>query len=178
MTAPAFGFSRDDPSATRPPASGSGDQISLAAGLVRAAIAIAWSLAVFAPLPWPGLNDTAAHWLGVAFGVLGLLLIVSGFGTLIAHRTTYLPHRVSTKLVTSGPFVRFRNPIYLGEALLLLYGAEITQSIWFVAVAFLFGVLVTVLQIIPEERHLEAAFGKEIRPTRLARGAGSDIRAP
>ncbi len=81
--------------------------------------------------------------------------------TLIAHRTTYLPHRASTPLVTTGPFARFRNPIYLGEALLLLYGAEITKSIWFVAAALLFGILVTVLQIIPEERHLEATFGDE-----------------
>jgi protein-S-isoprenylcysteine O-methyltransferase Ste14 len=129
--------------------------------LFALAIAAAWLLTVFAPLPWPGLNDAAGHWVGVAFGVFGMLLVISGFATLALHRTTYLPHRASTKLVTSGPFIRFRNPIYLGEALLLLYGAEVTKSIWFVAAALLFGVLVTVLQIIPEERHLEAVFGEE-----------------
>ncbi len=129
--------------------------------LFIAAIAAAWLLTLFAPLPWPGLDDTAAHWIGVGFGALGLSLVVSGFWTLFAHRTTYLPHRASTTLVTSGPFARFRNPIYLGEALLLLYGAEITKSIWFVGAALLFGILVTALQIIPEERHLEATFGDE-----------------
>ncbi|MFA5955926.1 isoprenylcysteine carboxylmethyltransferase family protein [Hyphomicrobium sp.] len=129
--------------------------------LFVAAIAVAWTLMVFAPLPWPGLDDTAAHWVGLAFGAFGLLAVVSGFATLIAHRTTYLPNRASTRLVTTGPFAVFRNPIYLGEALLLLYGAEITQSIWFVAAALLFVILVTLLQIIPEERHLEAAFGDE-----------------
>ncbi|MBS0253149.1 MAG: isoprenylcysteine carboxylmethyltransferase family protein [Proteobacteria bacterium] len=129
--------------------------------LFALAIATAWLLTVFAPLPWPGLDDAAGHWVGVAFGLFGLLLIVSGFATLARHRTTYLPHRASTKLVTSGPFIRFRNPIYLGEALLLLYGAEITKSVWFVATALLFGLLVTILQILPEERHLEAVFGEE-----------------
>lgn len=129
--------------------------------LFAAAIAIAWPLTAYAPLQWPGLDDTPAHWVGVAFGLLGLLLILSGFATLIAHRTTYLPNRPSTKLVTSGPFARFRNPIYLGEVLLLLYGAEVTKSVWFVAAAVLFAVLVTVLQIVPEERHLEATFGDE-----------------
>ncbi|MFT3730293.1 MAG: isoprenylcysteine carboxylmethyltransferase family protein [Hyphomicrobium sp.] len=124
-------------------------------------LAIAWGLTVFLPLPWPGLDDGPAHWIGIAFGILGLALIVSGFATLVGNRTTYLPHRASTKLVTTGPYIRFRNPIYLGEALLLLFGAEITKSVWFVAAALLFGILVSVLQIIPEERHLEAAFGEE-----------------
>ena len=122
---------------------------------------MAWLLTILAPLPWPGLDDTVAHVIGTAFGVLGFLLVVSGFWTLISNRTTYLPHRSSTKLVTTGPFVRFRNPIYLGEVLLLLYGAEITKSVWFVGAALLFAVLVTVLQIVPEERHLEAVFGEE-----------------
>jgi len=41
----------------------------------------------------------------------------------------------------------------------LLGTAEITKSIWFVAAALIFGVLVTILQIMPEERHLERQFG-------------------
>ncbi len=128
--------------------------------LFAGAIALPWLLTVYAPLPWPGLNDAAAYWVGVAFGAFGLLLIGSALWTLHAHQTTYLPHRSATALVTSGPYRRFRNPIYLGEALLLLYGAQMTQSIWFVGAALLFGVLVTALQIVPEERHLEATFGE------------------
>lgn len=125
------------------------------------AAGLAWVLTVILPLPWPGLDDDAAHYVGVAFGVLGLIFVISGFATLFIHRTTYLPHRAATKLVTAGPFIRFRNPIYLGEALLLLYGAELTKSIWFVAAAVIFGILITALQIIPEERHLEESFGEE-----------------
>lgn len=123
------------------------------------AIAAAWLLTRMAPLPWPGLDDTPAHWVGLGFGVAGLLLIVFALRALFEHRTTFQPNKASTALVTTGPYARFRNPIYLGEVLLLLYGAEITKSIWFVAAALTFGVLVTALQIIPEERHLEATFG-------------------
>lgn len=122
-------------------------------------IALAWELTISAPLPWPGIDDAAAHWLGLAFGILGILLIVFALKTLVENRTTILPNKSPTVLVTTGPYVRFRNPIYLGEVLLLLYGAEVTKSIWFVAAATAFAVLVTALQIIPEERHLEAIFG-------------------
>jgi protein-S-isoprenylcysteine O-methyltransferase Ste14 len=129
--------------------------------LFAGVIATAWLLTAALPLPWPGLDDTAAHAIGLGFGILGLLLVVSGFRTLLVNRTTYLPHRSSTKLVTAWPFNRFRNPIYLGETLLLLYGAEMIKSIWFVGAALLFAIFVTALQIIPEERHLEATFGDE-----------------
>jgi protein-S-isoprenylcysteine O-methyltransferase Ste14 len=127
--------------------------------LFAGAVVVAWLLTRMAPLPWPGLDDAPAHWVGLGFGVLGLLLIVSAYKALIDHRT--LPNRASTALVTTGPYARFRNPIYLGEVLLLLCGAELTKSIWFVAAAFIFAALVTKLQIIPEERHLEANFGDE-----------------
>jgi protein-S-isoprenylcysteine O-methyltransferase Ste14 len=45
-----------------------------------------------------------------------------------------------------------------------LFGvAELTKNIWFVLAAGLFGLLVTALQILPEERHLEARFGEAYR---------------
>ena len=122
---------------------------------IIAALLMSWLL----PLPWPGIDDAPAHWIGLGFGVVGLVLMILGFKALIDHRTTVLPNKTSTTLVTRGPYRWFRNPIYLGEVLLLFAGAEITKSIWFVVAGLVFGVLVTVLQIVPEERHLEAQFG-------------------
>ena len=122
---------------------------------IIAALLMSWLL----PLPWPGIDDAPAHWIGLGFGVVGLVLMILGFKALIDHRTTVLPNKTSTTLVTRGPYRWFRNPIYLGQALLLFAGAEITKSIWFVVAGLVFGVLVTVLQIVPEERHLEAQFG-------------------
>jgi protein-S-isoprenylcysteine O-methyltransferase Ste14 len=127
--------------------------------LFVAAIVAASLTSWLLPLSWPGLDDALAHWIGLGFGLVGLVLIVLGFKTLIENRTTVIPNKTSTTLVTSGPYRWFRNPIYLGQVLLLLAGAEITKSIWFVVAGLVFGVLVTVLQIVPEERHLEAQFG-------------------
>jgi protein-S-isoprenylcysteine O-methyltransferase Ste14 len=73
--------------------------------------------------------------------------------------TTVLPDAGATALVTSGPYRRFRNPIYLADCLILLGIAELTKNIWFVIGAAVFAVLVTLLAILPEERHLERRFG-------------------
>jgi protein-S-isoprenylcysteine O-methyltransferase Ste14 len=127
--------------------------------LFAAAIASALLMNWLAPLPWPGSDDGPAHAIGLAFGAAGILLIAFAIRALIIHGTTVRPDRTSTRLVTSGPYAWLRNPIYLGEVLLLLAGAEISKSIWFVVAALAFGLLVTVLQILPEERHLERQFG-------------------
>jgi protein-S-isoprenylcysteine O-methyltransferase Ste14 len=127
----------------------------LLAGLIAAAAFASWLW----PLPWPGINDSPAHWIGLGFGVIGVLLIAWSIRTLTKSGTTFLPAGTARVLVTAGPFVRFRNPIYLGDTLVLLGTAEITKSIWFVVAALMFVILVTILQIIPEERHLERQFG-------------------
>jgi protein-S-isoprenylcysteine O-methyltransferase Ste14 len=123
------------------------------------AIAAALLMTEAWPLPWPGLDDALAHGIGLAFGAIGLVLIVFAFRALRAHGTTVLPDQTATTLVTSGPYARFRNPMYLGAVLVLFAAAEVTKSIWFVAAGFAFAVLVTALQILPEEHHLESQFG-------------------
>ncbi len=115
------------------------------------------------PLPWPGVDDRAARIIGLGIGGVGLGLIAWAAWTLHRAKTTVLPHRAASHLVTCGPFVRFRNPIYLGDVMVLLGAAELTKNIWFVAGAIAFAVLVTVLAILPEERHLEARFGDDYR---------------
>ena len=72
-----------------------------------------------------------------------------------------LPNQAADALVTTGPYNRFRNPIYIADVMLLLGMAELTKNIWFVIGAAIFVVLVTWLAILPEERHLEARFGDE-----------------
>jgi protein-S-isoprenylcysteine O-methyltransferase Ste14 len=121
---------------------------------IGAGLLASWLL----PLPWPGLDDVPAHAIGLGFGAIGLILIALGIRALVAYRTTVRPDKASTTLVTDGPYAWFRNPIYLGQVLLLFAGAELTKSIWYVAAGLASGVLVTVLQILPEERHLEAQF--------------------
>lgn len=81
-------------------------------------------------------------------------------------RTTILPHKGSAHLVTTGPFAVTRNPIYVGNTLFLL-GIGLTVGIaWLVLMAPLAAFLTQKLAIEPEERHLEARFGKAFRDYR------------
>lgn len=127
--------------------------------IVLAAVAMARLL----PVSWPGVHDLPARVIGIGLGLSGLGLAGWAIQTLVKARTTVRPDRATSVLVTSGPFVRFRNPIYLADVLILLGLAELTKNIWLVIGAGLFAVLVTWLAILPEERHLEATFGDAYR---------------
>ncbi len=123
----------------------------------------AWLLDRWFPLPWPGLDDGGARFVGLSFGVIGIVLIAWGIVTLKRHHTTFKPHAASTNLVTTGPFQVLRNPIYLGDVFVFLGLAEVTKNIWFVILGLVFSVAVTWLAILPEEAHLEARFGDAYR---------------
>jgi protein-S-isoprenylcysteine O-methyltransferase Ste14 len=111
------------------------------------------------PLPWPGLDDWPARAVGLGLGAAGIALLIAAIVTLRRHGTTVLPGVGATMLVTSGPFRRFRNPIYLADCLILLGLAELSKNVWFVIAAVVFAILVTWLAIRPEEAHLETRFG-------------------
>jgi len=118
-------------------------------------------LHLFVPVNWPGVNDMPARLVGLGIGASGLLLILWAASHLYRARTTILPHKNASVLVTSGPFARFRNPIYLGDVMLLLGAAELTKNIWFVPAAVIFAIIVTLVAILPEEHHLEEKFGAD-----------------
>jgi len=126
---------------------------------IAGAVGAGWLM----PIEWPGLGDTPARVIGVGIGLGGLVLFVWGVVNLTMAGTTVLPDVASTVLVTWGAFRRFRNPLYLGEVMMLLGVAELTRNIWFVIFAGLFAIAVTYLAILPEERHLEETFGDAYR---------------
>ncbi len=119
----------------------------------------AWFIGGRVVLDWPGADDMPAHIVGWGIGAGGLALIGWAAWELHKHKTTIRPDGTSTVLVTTGPYALLRNPIYVGDAMLLLFCGELTKNVWFILAAALFSLSVTVLQIIPEERHLEARFG-------------------
>lgn len=52
----------------------------------------------------------------VGAGIVMMLLALAEFRK---HRTTIVPHKTPDTLIQSGVFTRTRNPIYLGDALIL-----------------------------------------------------------
>lgn len=100
--------------------------------------------------------------IALALLVIGLLLMAVAVGYFIAARTTINPLRPSraSSLVTTGLFAISRNPIYLGDLLILA-----ALAVWFgnvpnLALLALFVCYINRFQIIPEERALAQRFGE------------------
>ena len=129
--------------------------------------AAGWALGRYAPLPWPGADDLPARVIGIGFGVVGVGLLAWALLAFRRHKTTILPNRGASSLITDGPYRRLRNPIYLSEVLLFFGLAEATKNVWFAGAAFVFAFLVTELAILPEERHLEEKFGDSYRDYKM-----------
>ena len=131
--------------------------------LLVATIATGWALGRVQPIAWPGLDDLPARFIGYGLGAAGLALASWGIATMIRARTTVRPDRGATVLLTTGPFRRWRNPIYLADVLIVFGVAEVTHNVWFAILAPVFALLLTWLAILPEERHLERKFGDGYR---------------
>ena len=125
------------------------------------AAAAMWTLNRWLPL---------AHWIQPPWNRMGALPAASGFVIAVAAfvrfhqvRTTVNPMDPSkaTQLVTDGVFKISRNPMYLGLVLLLIGWAVWLDSAspWFIPPLFM--LVITRVQIIPEEQALERLFGTQ-----------------
>ena len=69
-----------------------------------------------APLPLPDWLQTA----GTGLAIFGAALSFLALPRFLAARTTIIPHRDPDALITGGIYRFSRNPIYLGDVLILL----------------------------------------------------------
>ena len=129
--------------------------------ILGASAAVALTLERLAPevIPVP----LAGFGIGPALG-WGLIAVGAGLDmwsimTLLRRGTNVLPNRAAEKLVTSGPFSISRNPIYLGNTILLVGAALAFRLGWFLPCALASAALVHVAAIRREEAHLAAKFG-------------------
>lgn len=129
--------------------------------LYVAAAAMALVLNHVAPLPWvDGIPMMILAAIGLCLLCAGIALEIVTALAFRRHRTTILPHRAATALITDGPFAKSRNPIYLGNTL-LMFGAGLLFGItWFLPAGLAAAFLVQKLAIEREERHLAEKFGK------------------
>lgn len=114
----------------------------------------------YAPRPLSDIfQSNPVRMAGAALALLGLALDIWAIVTLQRGRTAVLPNQGATNLITHGPFAWSRNPIYLGNTLVMLGAGLWLSNVWFIAGAVMAVVPVRKLAIEREEAHLAARFG-------------------
>lgn len=99
--------------------------------------------------------------LGAGLVLAGVALMIWALAAFRAHATSVVPHQMPKRMITTGPFALSRNPIYLGDAMVLA-GAILWWGHWFAL--GLIPVFCAVVQrrfIAPEEGRLKESFGAE-----------------
>lgn len=97
--------------------------------------------------------------LGAILVATGLTILVQSMRTFSAHGTNVPTSEPSTALVTDGPYVYSRNPIYVGLSFIYLGLAVAIDSLWIMALLIPLLVVMTQGVIAREERYLEGKFG-------------------
>ncbi len=114
---------------------------------------------------WPlNVGVKAVPGLGVAGGVVFCLgAVIAGWGLLTFRRarTTTVPGKASSRLVTWGPYRFSRNPMYVGLTLAYLGEAGILRQVWPVLLLPLTVAYVHWVVIPVEEGKLNEVFGDE-----------------
>lgn len=121
-------------------------------------IAIMGGLTLRELLPVEVASSVLSQFLGLAMIAGALALDVWASLTFRKAKTTILPHRGTDALVTAGPFEYSRNPIYLGNLLILGGIGLLLGSIWHIALVAPLGIAINRLAIAREEAHLAAKF--------------------
>lgn len=100
-------------------------------------------------------------WADLVGGLLvggGVLLMLLAFYEMRSKRTTVIPHREADHLVQSGIFSRVRNPIYLGDALVLTGLILNWNAVLSLPLIPIFVWVIEKRFIIPEEARLRRKF--------------------
>jgi protein-S-isoprenylcysteine O-methyltransferase Ste14 len=100
-------------------------------------------------------------WAGFLGGILvggGVLLMLLAFAEFRRHRTTVIPHREADVMVTTGIYARTRNPIYLGDAMVLTGLILYWDAVLSLPLIPIFVWLIERRFILPEEDRLRRKF--------------------
>lgn len=118
------------------------------------ALAASWVLGRVWPLP-------GAEGFGAALVVAGVAMMGLAVWRMVRARTTFVPRRNPTALVTAGLFGITRNPIYLADAMILAGAILWWGAVLAVPLVPLFAWWITRRYIMDEEARLRTAFGPQ-----------------
>ncbi|MGB3277965.1 MAG: isoprenylcysteine carboxylmethyltransferase family protein [Pseudorhodobacter sp.] len=123
-------------------------------------LVVVWGLARAMPLPLFGVAGDVGGGLLV---VAGLALMALAVWEMVRARTTVIPRRSASQLVTSGVFQFSRNPIYLGDSLILIGACLILDSALGLMLLPIFVWIINTRFIEGEEAGLSREFGNEYK---------------
>ncbi|WP_240783895.1 methyltransferase family protein [Tabrizicola caldifontis] len=109
----------------------------------------------------PAVLGDAGAAAGKVLVLLGALIMAAAVTQMALRRTTVIPRRMPSTLVTTGLFSFSRNPIYLADAIILLGAILWMDAILALPLLASFTWLIQTRFIIEEEARLTAAFGPE-----------------
>ncbi|WP_435311034.1 methyltransferase family protein [Primorskyibacter sedentarius] len=121
------------------------------------ALVLAWVQRTYLPM---GLSFGPV-WADLLGGLLvggGLLLMALAIHEMRSKRTTVVPHRIPDALVTTGIFSRTRNPIYLGDSMILAGMILYWDAVLALALVPIFVWVIENRFILPEEARLRRKF--------------------
>lgn len=99
--------------------------------------------------------------LGGVFVGGGVILIALASIEFYKHKTTIIPHQHADRLITQGIFKRSRNPIYLGDSLILLGLILKWDSVLSLPLVPIFLWVIEKRFVLPEEDRLRRKFRVE-----------------
>ncbi len=100
-----------------------------------------------------------ASWLGAGVALAGGALIGLAALEFARARTTIIPHQTPQRMISSGVFALSRNPIYLGDTLILAGLCLRWEALAGVVLVPVFVWIITRRFIVPEEARLAREFG-------------------
>ncbi|WP_306253296.1 isoprenylcysteine carboxylmethyltransferase family protein [Parvularcula sp. IMCC14364] len=127
---------------------------------VFVSVAIAWAIQSY--LPQFSVPIPFGNWIAASFCVTGVAITSVAVGIFASNKTTINPVQPeqASNLVTGGLYRISRNPMYLGLVLIITGFVIWFENIAGIASIVLFILTMTLFQIKPEEKVMQAKFGE------------------
>lgn len=128
-------------------------------GIPLIALLLAWLLGRIWPIPLQWAAWT--RWIGWCLFFAPFLLVFWANWTFRRHHTVANPRGKVTTIVTDGPFLYSRNPMYVSLLVFYIGAAVVLRLLWGAILLVPVFLALHYIVILPEERYLQAAFGDQ-----------------